>query len=97
MKTNAVALRVVSRRCLGQVWDLVVQRAWLAPTALCSMEMWFGPASPSEVPPRLTLVSQASRREFLLHCALVVLGNADLKSSGSGSAVGEEIPALAPG
>lgn len=47
-------------------------------------------------PPRLTLVSQASRREFLLHCALVTLGNADLKSSGSGSAIGEEIPALAP-
>ncbi|RLW02438.1 hypothetical protein DV515_00007217 [Chloebia gouldiae] len=35
-------------------------------------------------------------REFLLHCALVVLGNADLKCPGSGSAVGEEIPALAP-
>lgn len=36
---------------------------------------------------RLTFVSQASRREFLLHCALVVLGNASLKGSGSGSAV----------
>lgn len=85
----------------GAGGDLVVQQGWLAPTALCSMEMWFGPVGPSEMPrelspPRLTLVSQASRREFLLHCALVVLGNADLKPSGSGSAVGEEIPALAP-
>lgn len=85
----------------GAGGDLVVQRGWLAPTAPCSMEMWFGPFSPLEVPrelllSRLTLVSQASRREFLLHCALVVLGNADLKSSGSGSAVGEEIPAHAP-
>lgn len=74
--------------------------AWL-PLPCAPWKCGLGPLAPrscwgSCFPPRLTLVSQASRTEFLLHCALVVLGNADLKSSGSGSAVDEEIPALAP-
>lgn len=99
MKTNAVSLRVASSRCLGfgcagglpvphcpVLHGNVVQALW----PLGGAE---GAVAPQ---PRLTLVSQASRTEFLLHCALVVLGNADLKRSGSGSAVGEEIPAVAP-
>lgn len=85
----------------GAGGDLLVQRGCLAPLPRAPWKCGLGPPAPRRCwgscrPPRLTLVSQASRREFLLHCALVVLGNADLKSSGSGSAVGEEIPALAP-
>lgn len=84
----------------GAGGDLLVQRGCLAPLPRAPWKC-LGPLAPRRCwgscrPPRLTLVSQASRREFLLHCALVVLGNADLKPSGSGSAVGEEIPALAP-
>lgn len=100
-KTNAVVLRVLSSRCLGQVGIWLCSRAGWPPLPCAPWKCGLGPSGPSEMPrelspPRLTLVSQASRREFLLHCALVVLGNADLKPSGSGSAVGEEIPALAP-
>lgn len=89
-KTNAVALRVLSSRCLGQVWVL-------CRGAACTH--WPLRGAEGAVPPphpRLTLVSQASRREFLLHCALVVLGNADLRPCGSGSAVVRR-SLLAPG
>lgn len=88
-----------SQRCLGQVGIWVCRGAAWPPLPHGNV-LWarwpLGAAEGAVAPPRLTPVSQASRREFLLHCALVVLGNADLKPSGSGSAVGEEIPALAP-
>lgn len=92
-----------SQRCLGQVgiclcrgaaWPPLPRAPWKCGLGPLAPRRCWGSCCPSHT--RLTLVSQASRREFLLHCALVVLGNADLKSSGSGSAVGEEIPALAP-
>lgn len=68
-----------------------VQRGCLDP--LTPQRCW-GSCPPS--PPQTDSVSQASRREFLLHCALVVLGNADLRPCGSGSAVVRR-SLLAPG
>lgn len=43
MKTEAVVLRGVWGR-----WGFACAEGLLGPTAPCSMELWFGPASPSE-------------------------------------------------